>query len=236
MDMSAYVEEVKLKLTGEVVDLELEDSTLVKVINSAFREIQRYIATTKLITIPYSSCIDLTEYKVSSVTQVYRVKGYLNDGENQGDIVDPMYLAAWQLMSGNGQYYNTSDWTYNYASWNTALQIRNTTSTDLIFRFEKHTNKLYINTAFDTPKFITIEYVPRYDDVSEITSDYWIDVLIELSVALTKVTLGRVRSKYKQSNALWTLDGDTLLSEGNEELKDIRERLRKNNQLLYGID
>lgn len=82
------------------------------------------------------------------------------------------------------------------------LQLRNTVSTDLIFRFDRHTGYLYINVAFDKPKYITIEYVPRYDDVSEIVSDYWIDMLIRLSTALTKVTVGRIRSRYTQSNAL----------------------------------
>ena len=52
------------------------------------------------------------------------------------------------------------------------LQIRNTVSTDLQFRFDKHTNQLYINIASDKPEYITIEYVPLYKDVSEIVSDY----------------------------------------------------------------
>ena len=52
------------------------------------------------------------------------------------------------------------------------LQTRNTVSTDLIFRFDKSTSKLYINVAFDKPNYITIEYIPRYDDVSQVVSDY----------------------------------------------------------------
>ena len=52
------------------------------------------------------------------------------------------------------------------------MQIRNTASTDLAFRFDRHSNRLYININGDEPTNITIEYVPRYDDVSEIVSDY----------------------------------------------------------------
>lgn len=52
------------------------------------------------------------------------------------------------------------------------LQVRNTTSTDLIFRFDRHTCKLYVNVAYDKPQYITIEYVPRYNDVSQIASDF----------------------------------------------------------------
>jgi len=52
------------------------------------------------------------------------------------------------------------------------LQLRNSVSTDLLFRYDRHTNYLYINVAFDKPEYITIEYVPRYDDPSQIVSDY----------------------------------------------------------------
>ena len=122
------------------------------------------------------------------------------------------------------------------AAWNTGLQIKNTLSTDLAWRFEKHTNKLYINCAFDHPGDITIEYVPTYTDVSQITADYWIDMLTRLSVALTKVIVGRIRSRFTQSNALWAQDGEKLLEEGNAELTDLREEMRLSSQLTYGYD
>ena len=48
-------------------------------------------------------------------------------------------------------------------------------------------------------------------------------MLTKLSLAIAKVTVGRIRSRYTQSNALWTQDGETLLQEGNEELKELKE-------------
>jgi len=84
---------------------------------------------------------------------------------------------------------------------------------------------LYINISTGVPSFITIEYVPRYNSVEEIKSDYWIDILTRLSVAITKVTLGRIRTRYTQSNALWTQDGETMLTEGTTELTNLREFL-----------
>ena len=233
MDMSAIRDELRLKLTGGVLDLELDDTTLDKVINSAFREIQRYIDTTRFATLPYKACIDLSDCKVSSVSRVFRSKGYLNSTiDTKNGYVDPMYAAQWQMLSGANGYYNASDWTLNYAAWNSMLQVRNTVSTDLLFIFDKHTNLLYINVAFDKPEYITIEYVPRYDDASQIVSDYWIDMLIKLAVALTKVTVGRIRSRYTQSNALWAQDGERLLEEGNTELTELRQHLMENSQLV----
>ena len=150
--------------------------------------------------------------------------------------MDPMQVAQWQLLSGTGNMRNLQDYMYNYMTWNTLLQIRQTTSTDMAFIFDKSTNNLYINTASDVPSQITIEYVPRYDSAEEITSDFWIDVLLRMSIALTKIALGRIRSRYTQSNALWTQDGETILQEGLNEYQVLQEYLRANTQLTYGID
>jgi hypothetical protein len=57
-----------------------------------------------------------------------------------------------------------------------------------------------------------------------------------MCVALTKVTLGRIRTRFSQSNALWAQDGEKLLEEGNTELKELREVLRTNANLAYSID
>ena len=238
MDMQAVKDEVLLKLTGDVVSMELSDATLTKIINSALREIQRYIDTFKMVTLPYSSCIDLSDYKVSSVTGVRRSEGYManTQGSESSATMDPLYASQWMLLSGIGNVGYIKDYASNLASWNTLLQIRNTLSTDLAFYYNKSENKLYVNISSSMPQSITIIYIPRIDDVSEITSDYWQDMLVKLSVAITKVTVGRVRTKFTQSNALWTLDGDKILEEGNTELTALRQEMKDSTQLCYGVD
>lgn len=238
LDINAYRDEIKRELTGGVLKLEITDSVIDSTILAAMREMQRYMDSTKLITIPYKPCLDLSEYKVNSVARVFRAQSYMSpdNATVTGQLADPMYLAMWQLMSGNGNLYNINDWTYNYASWNAALQSRNTISTDLLFRFERDTNNLYINCAFDRPELITIEYVPRIDNPEEIKSDFWIDVLMRLSKALVKQIVGRIRTRYNQSNALWSNDGERLLEEANTELTTLREQLRESTQLCYPVD
>jgi len=239
MDMQAIKEEIQLKLTGDVLDMELSDASLTKIVNSSLREIQRYIDTVVIETIPFSKCIDMTQckHKVSAVIGVRRAEGYMVEQDSTGQaVMDPMYASQWQILSGLGNVRNLTDYAYNYASWNTILQIKNTTSTDLAFNYDKMSEKLYVNVASNLPETITVIYVPRFDDVSQITSDFWIDVLIRHAVAQTKVVVGRVRTKFKQSNALWVLDGDTLLQEGTTELTALREELKASTQLVYGID
>ena len=238
MELSAYKEEILFKLTGGVLECELDDKALTQVLNAALREVQRYIDTTVIKTIPFDNCIDLSEYNVSSVSRVYRAKGFMTDDndDHSNSPADPMYASQWQLLSGTGNMYNFNDYVYNYAAYNTLQQIRNTTSTDLAFRYDKSSNKLYINIATSKPKKITIEYIPRFNDVSEIVSDYWIDIIVRLATAIAKVTLGRIRTRYTQSNSLWTQDGQTMLDEGTQELNEIREKLQSSTQLCYPID
>jgi hypothetical protein len=237
MQLKNYIEEIKLELTGGVLELEITDNTLASIVNRALREVQRYIDIPKLITVPYAECIDLTGWKHSSIVKVYRTEGYTGNTNMNTDIPnDPMYMQQWMIYSNGGSMYNLDNYVMNYLSYNTMLQMRNTLSTDMAFKEDKLGNKLYINCAYDAPKQITIEYIPVYDSVEEIEDDYWTDVIQKLSVALTKVTLGRIRSKFTQSNSLWTLDGETLLNEGNTELQEIRASLKDNMTFMYPID
>ena len=132
--------------------------------------------------------------------------------------------------------YNLNDYALNYAAWSTLSQIKNTMSTDMAFIEDKHNHKLYINNYSSAPSQITIAYIPKLTNVEDIKSDYWIDILLRLSTGLTKVVLGRIRSKYSQSNALWGLDGDKLLEEGNTEVRELREMLTAQSNIIYPID
>ena len=244
MVLSDYRDEIKLKLTGDLLESELDDNTIDRVIKSSLRELQRYISSSNLITVPYKSCIDLSnpedtngnQLNVNSVIAVYRTADLTGGSSNSGSMSDPMQVAQWQLLSGMGNLHYFQDAVYNYGAWTTLQQIRNTTSTDLLFRFDKSSNKLYINVSEGTPSTITIEYIPVFKDVSEVTSDYWQDILMRLALAQVKVTVGRIRTRYVQSNALWSQDGDTILQEGKEELENIRQMLLDNTELSYPID
>lgn len=232
MNMQAYVDEIKLDVTGGILELEIPDSTIQRIVNSAMRELQRYICSTKLLTLKYEKAIDLSEYSINSVARVYRAEG-LNNTSTGSYTTDPLMLGLYQIGS-NMQ--NISDFTSRYTAYSTMQQIGNTLSTDLAFYYDDAVKKLYINTHLNVGDDITIEYVPRYNNVEEITSDFWVDVLMRLSKALTKVTLGRIRGRYVQSNALWTSDAQTMLAEGQQELNDLRTYLQANTQLLYAID
>lgn len=245
MKIQEVVDEIKLELTGQVLELELQDATIVAAITKELRELERYWDETTMVTVPYASCIDLSgefyEEQVSSIVNVYRTEA-VGDANADGTyssvttMSDPAFAQQWMLFSNGGTMYNLNDYILNYSAWITLSKVKNTISTDMSFDEDRHNKKLYINNYMAAPGAITIEYVPKLKKVEDIKSDYWIDILIRLSTALVKVMVGRTRTRFTQSNALWTQDGDKLLEEGNTELKELREVLRTNSNLVYPMD
>jgi len=239
MTIQDVISEVKLELTGDVLELEIEDETIALVVKKALRELQRYWDESSFINVPYKSCIDLKELQLDScsIVKVYRLTGMGNSDDATNSLtMDPLYAQQWMVFSNAGTMYNVQDYVLNYAAWNTLMQVRNTMSTDMAFREDKHNHKLYINNNMSSPGFISIEFIPKLQKVDDIQSDYWQDILIRMCVALTKITLGRIRTRFTQSNALWSQDGEKLLEEGNTDLKELREVLRANSNLVYPID
>ena len=240
MKLDDILSEIKLELTGNILEMEINDETLVSVVKKALRELERFWDETTMITIPFASCIDLEgdffKEKVSSIVKIYRTEGIGDASEGLSVANDPIQMAQFAIFSNGGTMYNLNDYVLNYASWMTMYQIKNTIGTDLAFREDRHNKKLYISTSTSAPNMITIEYIPKLTSVEDIVSDYWIDILIKYCVALTKVVLGRIRTRFNQSNALWTQDGDKMLEEGNTELKELRELLRINSNMTYLID
>jgi hypothetical protein len=240
MKLEDILDEIKLELTGYILDMEITDETLVSVVKKALRELERFWDETTMITVPYASCIDLEgeffKEQVSSIVKVYRTEGFGDTGEGLSVMNDPIQLAQFAIFSNGGTMYNLNDYMLNYASWLTVNKIKNTMSTDMSFREDRHNKKLYINRSSGAPNLITIEYIPKLTSVEDIQSDYWVDILIKYCVALTKVVLGRIRTRFTQTNALWTQDGEKILEEGNTELKELREILRVNSNMNFIID
>lgn len=242
MTLQEYIDDIRLELTGYKIGSDLEDDDIARIVNKSLREIQRYIDTPRYVTIPYSQCINLEEVDIiSSIVKVYRAEALNGRGgaatSSSGYTLDPMYAQQWAMYNiSGGSMFNLNNQLLNILSYQTMLQIENTFSTDLSFTYDKQAKKLYINIAYNIPDKVTIEYIPVYKDVIEITSDYWKDILLRLSVAQTKQILGRIRTRFEQTNAQWKQDGELILAEGNNELEKIRETLSSNASLFFPID
>ena len=243
MTLEEYIEEIKLKLTGGVLELEISDEIIAKVVMNSLRKIQRYIDTTKIITVPFAKCIDLKDFNCSAVVKVYRTKAFLASENDMKEIdsgdLDPFQTQMWRVFSNNGNMYNLQEYILNYMSYNTLNQLRSYSSTDLAFKEvnnKQDGHKLYINVMYNNPTNITIEYVPKLLSPEDVVSDYWKDILERMSLAQTKILLGRIRTRHTLNNSIYSQDGELILEEGNTELKELEEILRTNSTLFYPID
>lgn len=233
-ELKDYIESIKLELTGDFLELEIEDETIGKIVNAALVEIQRYTNEFRLYETDFKECVDLSQIPCYAVTNVYRTYSTTSVDNNSG-LTDPMYMQFWTSF-GLGTIYNLNQYLLNFASYNTLQQIRNTMSTDLAFKEDKDANKLYINISTGNPGRIVIEFIPVYNDVSEVKDEYWKDMLRRLALAKTKIILGRLRTSVKHNNSQITLDGDVILAEGKEELTKLEDELEANNDYFLPID
>ena len=189
MNLKDYIEYVKFQLTGDVLDLEISDESIAKVITHSLKELQRYTNEFRLIEKDYQNCIDLSDVDVYAVANVYRTKTVAGMVSGTGtEPVDPVYLQFWTSF-GLGMTYNINQYLMNYASYSELEQIRNTLSTDMYFKettYDKVNKKLYINTSAGNPGRVVIEYIPVYKDVEDVHDEYWIDYLNYLLLLLNK--------------------------------------------------
>lgn len=204
-----------------VEDLEIERSIL-----TAFRELKRYIRTPVDKTVPYSTRLNLSELNIHTrtVLNVFAAIPRIGLTMNTIDAGNVFQIAA--AVNTYSMIGNTTSLNIDPIMTEMAMaQVRNTLGTDFQWNFDKQNNVIYCAHRDPRPSVVTIRYVPDFQDVSEILGYTYIDYLVRMSVANYKLALGRTRSKYTVEGSNVTLDGETLLSEGNAELEAIRTEL-----------
>ena len=70
--------------------------------------------------------------------------------------------------------------------------------------------------------------MPEFTHVNQVYSPHRMSYLKRFSVAYAKEAEGRIRSKYTINSGTYQLDGNTLLSESQKELSEIRNELDSN--------
>lgn len=204
-----------------VEDLEIERSILI-----AFRELKRYIRTPVDKTVPYSTRLNLSELNIHTrtVLNVFAAIPRIGLTMNTIDAGNVFQIAA--AVNTYSMIGNTTSLNIDPIMTEMAMaQVRNTLGTDFQWNFDKQNKVIYCAHRDPRPSVVTIRYVPDFQDVSEILGYTYIDYLVRMSVANYKLALGRTRSKYTVEGSNVTLDGETLLAEGNAELEAIRSEL-----------
>ena len=230
MTLAEYTDEVLFSLGGTVLDIEIEKD-IPRCVNKAFREVKQYVTTPAYMTIPFAAqsqgiggTIDLKDKNVYSVINVMRPDTYNSLSMNIVDVFGLNYIySAVTNMDA-------------YAQRMLRLQQMNTISTDLDFVWDAHRKQLSVTMNPPYTNMITIQYIPDYKDVEEITEVFWVDIILKLATAYAKQVLGRIRSKYTLNSSQYSLDGETLLNEANTEIQEVQTFLKTNVDLAFPID
>lgn len=215
----------------------IEGLSVSEAVNIAFRELKRYIRNSVEKTVPYSTRIKLDDAGIhaTQIRSVLPAKPRIGMTLSSIDSGNVFQVAA--SVNAYSAVGNTTTMNIDPIMTELAMaQVRNVLGTDLQWRWDQYNGVIYIAHRDPIPSFVTIRYVPDLQDVSEITDPAWQDYLIRMSTANMKVALGRSRSKYTIAGSNVTLDGEAILSEGNDELARIREELAANRNFMVVVN
>lgn len=236
MKMKEIVDQINFIL-GLPANENVEELDTRQAVNIAFRELKRYMRTSVEKTVPFSHRLDLEKLEIhtTKILNVFPAEprpGLTMQSFESGNVFQ--IAAAWNVNSAIG---NTT--TINIDPLMSELgmaQVRNTLSTDFQWKYDALNEVIYLTHRDPLPTFVTVRYVPDFQDVSEIVDTTWIDYLIRLATANMKLALGRTRSKYRVEGSNVSLDGEVLLAEANQELDKIREELGQKRKKLVIVN
>lgn len=226
MTMSEYVAKLSFML-GFPANKNIENVDLAQAVTMAFDELKEYMKTPVNKTVPYATRVDLKAVGINTVN-VLRIRpaeprlGLSLTSFESGNVFQ--VAAAVNLGSGYGA--GTGLNIDPIISQLALQQVRNTLSTDLDFTYDQLNDVVYIPQRAPIPAMVTIQYVPKFTDVSEIIEPTWVNYLTRLGIAYAKIAIGRTRSKYIIEGSNVSLDGEAMLSEGNAELEAARNELK----------
>lgn len=225
--MDEIIDQVSFML-GLPANENVEGLDIRQAVNIAFRELKRYMRTPVEKTVPYATRIQVDDVGIDPTNVLAVIPAQPRLGLTLGSIDSGNVFHVAAAVNTTGAIGNTSSLNIDPIMTEMGMaQVRNTLSTDLTFRYDKHNRVIYITHKDPRPAQVTIRYVPAYKDVSEIVSDTWIDYLVRMSEANMKKALGRSRSKYVVEGSNVSMDGEALLAEANAELEAIRTELKE---------
>lgn len=218
--MKKIVLYIESQLGAQVLELELKPEDIKLIVEQAFEEIVHYMTDTYTVTVPYAQCIDLSDYNIDNVESVMRGNDSILSGI-------PYMIPAMNYSNITGMF--------DISTYTNALQVKrnlNILATDMDFVWDKPNRKLYLTANPNVPSHVTINFKPEYYSVEDIREQHWETQLRKLALGMTKVVLGRIRSKYTSNSAKFQLDGPTLLAEGNAEVQAVRQFLDENKDVF----
>lgn len=215
MNKSDILSSIKVLLGYPVVTVFIQDEQISTLIDIAVRRCQSKACPTFITNVNANTegIVDLTNLNVETVKTVYE-----NSGSNSNvDIFSNLLPIAYSNGSGGGQYNNLTTLFPAMTNAGNISEMRKFIIPDFYFK----DNKLYLDNYSGG---VTIEYVKRSITFEDLDTE-WAAWAEGYAVALTKITEGRIRLKYKLNNSPIEVESDNMVSEGQGEKSDFEAKL-----------
>lgn len=192
-------------LGGSVLKLEVSDDDISECIDMAYDKVKPYLQDEVFLTKGWASVLDLTEDRVVDVIRVLRASGDISDIAGKQFDFEAVKIDRRSIVKN---------------------VIGSYPIIDEEIRFKFINNKLYLDANTVTTGLITIEAMvdPDLELLKDEQATQWI---YSYALALAKQICGRIRSKFKSGNIPIELDGDSLLSEAQQELERLETELNE---------
>lgn len=235
MNSDEVVKSVYYRLTaGNNVKLEIDDLAIKDFVAEGFRKVRQWyheppVAQTVDYHVQYPNTTLASQYiLISTLSKKPREIEKLYDSVPQSFAVD----VETNLLGLGGRVVpgvrNIVEWAV-YEQY--AKQMNTFLGTDLDFIMSADGTKILVSGYIKGDK-VTVKYIPDPQAIEDVSLSKALDWVVDWTEARTKVAVGRVRSKFKGGDLQFEMDGDSLVSEGNEKMKELDEELKR---LDYGI-
>lgn len=207
MTLNDIVRKVKTELGSPVVTLYIKDDMIQELVDNAIRKCYSKYYKPKLITLSNVGGVCTLPDYVDTVLNVYPASS-----RNNAD-----YTVGGLPVLNSGFTSNLGD----YLGIMARLRVESELEALMISDFYQDEGLLYLD---DYPGNVSIKYLVKDPVIGDI-DNAWYGWVVSYTVALTKMTEGRIRGKFKPNNSPFETDADTLVSEGQSERDTLEQQL-----------
>lgn len=205
---------INTMLGGSKLNIELDEQDFKEIIQHALEVLRpRYSGVRYIQVDGTNSPIDLSSHNIIEVIQIY-------EGQDTG--VNQLQS---QMFLNPGVFVFNSDFKDNYIQYLTYTKLASAYQTvqNATWKYDNVHKLLYLNKKRPQVLKALVE-LRAVTDIEETCQ--WFAWFKDYCLALAKICVGRMRSKYKLSNAQYELDGDVILNEGIQERDKLEEELK----------
>ena len=229
------IEDCMVALGYPVISLFITKGQINRLIDFSVRRCASKACPKFLQTLYASGVIDVSEYQVEAISAIYQ--GDITSGVSSGNSEDcgsSCGMSSCDICDKLCQYRP-----YSYGmlkgSWNNELydmlayqsaksEVKNLLLDD--YYLDVREQKLYLD---NYNGIITMEYTKSEITIEDLQNDtFWSSWVRDYTLAMVKITEGRIRSKYKVSSGVFEIESDELISEGNSDKQELDTKLDEN--------